>query len=222
MSKDREPKTVRFCWLTGVFLLLVTSGPEAKTESEAKAQIKQDLIGFCADCHGRQGISELKNVPNLRAQPPAYLKAQLEAFRSKTRSTTFMDAFIYQISDAQIEQAVAHFSSQPASLKTQPVWRGEKWPGDMSPGEQLAYVGKLAPHVPACVACHGPSGIGVEPSFPRLEGQKSDYMVNQLKAWKADKRPPGPLGVMAAIAKSLTDDEILAVSEYFAQLGGEQ
>lgn len=139
------------CGWLGVCLLLLSGGIQAKTEAEAKAQIKKDLIGFCADCHGRNGVSGLKNVPNLRAQPPAYLKAQLEAFRSKSRSTTFMDAFIYQISDAQVEQAVAHFSSQPASLTAQPVWRGEKWPGDMSPGEQLAYVGKQSPHVPACV-----------------------------------------------------------------------
>ncbi|MGB7996308.1 MAG: c-type cytochrome [Photobacterium halotolerans] len=208
-------------WL-GVCLLLLSGSIQAKTEEEAKAQIKQDLIGFCADCHGRNGVSELKNVPNLRAQPPEYLKAQLLAFRSQQRTSSFMDAFIYQIDDAQIEQAVAHFSSQPSALEGKPVWRGEKWPGDMAAGEQLAYVGNVATEVPACVACHGPSGIGVEPGFPRLAGQKPQYMINQLKAWQAGERPPGPLGVMSAIAKSMTDDEIVAVSHYFAQLGGEQ
>lgn len=68
----------------------------------------------------------------------------------------------------------------------------------------------------ACNACHGPKGEGMAASnFPRLAGEPSYYMVNQLKDYASGVRDNA---VMAPIAKALTDAEKETVSAYFASL----
>ena len=73
-------------------------------------------------------------------------------------------------------------------------------------------------NVPACNQCHGPGGIGVGDNFPALAGQSAAYISGQLRAWRQGQRPPGPLGLMPAVATRLTDAEIDAVSAYYAGL----
>ncbi|MFV0575608.1 MAG: c-type cytochrome [Vibrio sp.] len=187
--------------------------------AETLPQHKEGIVEFCSACHGVNGVSTLDHIPNLWGQSEPYLREQVENFRAKARHTTFMDAFIYQISDEQLDTIVKHYSSVPNADTFKLQWRGEKWPGDMELGERIAYTGKMEANVPACVACHGPSGVGVKPSFPRLAGQNASYLVNQMKAWKADTRPAGAMALMGPIAKGLTDEEIKAVSDYFANLG---
>lgn len=180
---------------------------------------KESVVAFCSTCHGVTGVSTLDHIPNLWGQSQQYLREQIENFRDKKRHTTFMDAFIYQISDEQIEQVTKHYSSLPAADTFKLQWRGDKWPGDMQLGEKIAYVGKEETNIPACVSCHGPNGVGVKPFLPRIGGQNFAYLVNQMKSWKTDARPPGEMAIMGPIAKGLTDDEINAVAEYFSHQG---
>jgi cytochrome c553 len=66
-----------------------------------------------------------------------------------------------------------------------------------------------------CAACHGPAGISVAPQFPNLAGQKEQYIVKQLKAFKAGTRTDP---VMGPQAKPLSDADIENVAAYFASL----
>ncbi|WP_086982750.1 c-type cytochrome [Vibrio aphrogenes] len=201
--------------LTAVALLLLPIIGAAESLPEEK----EGIVPFCSTCHGVNGVSTLDHIPNLWGQSEQYLHEQVENFRSKKRHTTFMDAFIYQISDEQMATIVKHYSSVPNALTFDLQWRGDKWPGDMKLGEKIAYSGKMEANIPACVACHGPSGVGVKPSFPRLAGQNAAYLINQMKSWKDGTRPPGAMALMGPIANGLTDEEIKAVSGYFASLG---
>lgn len=56
------------------------------------------------------------------------------------------------------------------------------------------------------------------PGFPPLAGQSATYLANQLKAWKTGARPPGPMGLMAVVAKKLSEAEVLAIAEHYAAL----
>ncbi|OEF24021.1 c-type cytochrome [Vibrio rumoiensis] len=187
--------------------------------AESLPQQKEGIVEFCSTCHGVNGVSTLDHIPNLWGQSDEYLREQIENFRSTKRHTTFMDAFIYQISDEQVDEIVKHYSSVPNALNFKLQWRGDKWPGDMEPGEKLAYVGKMEANVPSCVSCHGPNGVGVKPGIPRLGGQNAAYLVNQMKSWKNDTRPAGAMAIMGPIAKGLTDEEIAEVAQYFAKQG---
>lgn len=66
-----------------------------------------------------------------------------------------------------------------------------------------------------CAACHGANGISAIPMYPNLAGQKEQYMVKQLKAFKSGERKDP---VMTAMAMPLSDADIVNVSAYFASL----
>lgn len=66
-----------------------------------------------------------------------------------------------------------------------------------------------------CAACHGEKGIGETPVWPNLAGQKKEYLVKQLKDFKAEIRKDSS---MNAMAKALSDKEIEEVSEYFSKM----
>ena len=68
----------------------------------------------------------------------------------------------------------------------------------------------------ACIACHGPNGIGLTPLWPNLAGQKKDYLVKQIQAFiRGNRKDP----VMSPMAKTLTNEEdVDAIAEYFSNL----
>ena len=68
-----------------------------------------------------------------------------------------------------------------------------------------------------CAACHGANGISVRGNIPNLAGQKEQYLVGQLKAFKSGKRKNA---MMNAIAKQVDNDAIANVAAFFASLPG--
>lgn len=62
-----------------------------------------------------------------------------------------------------------------------------------------------------CVACHGPNGNAIVPVFPRLAGQRADYMYWRLVAFKRDPQSP-----MAALVANLSDADMRDLATYFA------
>lgn len=71
-------------------------------------------------------------------------------------------------------------------------------------------IGKL--HATACTSCHRPSFHGAD-DVPRLAGQTPGYLVAQLEAFGAGKRPHG-----AAPAMTLGESEIEALAHFLASL----
>lgn len=69
--------------------------------------------------------------------------------------------------------------------------------------------------VDTCQACHGPAGISLAADIPNLAGQKKDYIVKQLEAFKAKKRSND---LMAAIAAQLSAEQIRALASYWSAL----
>ncbi len=65
-----------------------------------------------------------------------------------------------------------------------------------------------------CVVCHGPQGKGAK-SIPPLVGKSADQTYAALLAYKSGERPAT---VMDRHAKGYSDEELRAVSDYFASL----
>jgi cytochrome c553 len=84
-----------------------------------------------------------------------------------------------------------------------------------TPAADLAAGKKLVEST--CSACHGKDGISVASIYPNLAGQKTDYMVAQLKAFRDGTRP-NP--IMVPIAKSLSEADITNVTAYLSTLKG--
>ncbi len=65
----------------------------------------------CAGCHGANGVSAVPNYPNLAGQKEAYLVKQLKDFKSGARKDPTMSAMAAPLSDADIENLAAYYSS---------------------------------------------------------------------------------------------------------------
>ena len=71
---------------------------------KAKAQL-------CAGCHGADGISTQPIFPNLKGQKEEYLKISLKAFKDGSRKNGTMNGMASTLSDADIDNLAAYFSS---------------------------------------------------------------------------------------------------------------
>lgn len=65
-----------------------------------------------------------------------------------------------------------------------------------------------------CAACHGADGNSTLAIYPRLAGQRADYLYSQLLAFQNGNRPSM---VMAAIAAPLPDADLRDTAVFFAQ-----
>jgi cytochrome c553 len=63
-----------------------------------------------------------------------------------------------------------------------------------------------------CSACHGATGISVNPMWPNLAGQKEVYLVKQIKAFRDGTRKDPTMAPMVA---ALTDDDIDNLAAFY-------
>lgn len=64
-----------------------------------------------------------------------------------------------------------------------------------------------------CAACHGPTGVSTQPIYPNLCGQKEQYLVIQLQAFKSGKRE-NP--IMKPMVAGLSDQDMQDLAAYFS------
>ncbi len=166
----------------------------------------------CAGCHGADGNGGADpSWPKLAGQDASYLAKQLTDFKSGARKDPIMSGMAAPLSAADVKNLAAYF----ASLKTKP---GVAKDAQLAmQGEKVYRGGNAKTGVSACMSCHGPSGNGIPPRFPKVSGQNAAYTQKQLLAFKAGTRTNDG-DIMTRIAFRMSEQEIKAVSEYMAGL----
>ncbi len=189
----------------------------AHANSPAPAAPKPDLAkgqttstNVCAACHTADGTRGSPANPIIAGQHPEYLAKQLAEFKAGKRKNAVMAGFAATLSEEDMRN-VAHFY---ASKSVKPGFAKNK--DTVLLGEKIYRGGIAAKGVPACAACHGPSGAGLPVQYPRLSGQHADYTEAQMIAFRDGKRLNGPM--MNGVAEKMSDKEIKAVSDYIAGL----
>ena len=129
--------------------------------SAADLAAGEQKAATCVGCHGPKGKSSNAQWPNLAAQQSIYFINQLKAFKTGDRSNAMMQSMASNLSNDDIDNLAAYFSSQP------PVRAG----GDPT----LAKAGESKASM--CFGCHGQSAEG-NGQFPRLAGQHPGYLNN--------------------------------------------
>jgi cytochrome c553 len=85
-------------------------------------------------------------------------------------------------------------------------------------GEKLFHGGDPARGIPACMACHGPTGAGNPgPAYPHIGGQQSAYVQRRLEEYRTgttNERDRRNFDIMAVVARQLSDEEIGSLSSY--------
>lgn len=195
---------------TAMSLWLVTIAPaQAANGNVAAGQAK---AAVCAGCHGADGNGGADPLwPKLAGQDPAYIAKQLADFKSGARKDPIMAGMAAPLSAADMKNIGAYFSS----LKPKP---GTAQDAQLAKqGEKLYRGGDAKMGVSACMSCHGPSGHGIPPRFPKVSGQNAAYTRKQMLAFKAGSRANDG-EIMTRIAFRMSEQEIKAVSEYMAGL----
>jgi len=167
---------------------------------------------LCAACHGPDGNSVNAAWPNLAGQGADYLRKQLQDFRAQKRTNEQMSPMAANLSDADIADLAAYFAGQKPKI-------GAADPAKVEKGQHLYRAGNASRDLPACMACHGPTGAGNPAArYPALHGQHADYTVVQLEAFRSEKRTNDDGAVMRSIASKMRIAEIKAVASYMQGL----
>ncbi|SDC45325.1 c-type cytochrome [Belnapia rosea] len=91
-------------------LALLLASPALAQEGDARAG-RRLAGGRCAVCHGNDGIAVQPDAPNLAGQNPAYLSAQLRAFRDKARLHEQMNLMAADLTEADIANLAAWYAA---------------------------------------------------------------------------------------------------------------
>jgi len=196
------------------FLLAVSvSGTAFAAESHAPA--KPDLAkgeaistNVCAACHVADNTRGAPTNPLLKGQHPEYLAKQLRDFKEDKRKNPVMKGFASALSEDDIRNVSAFYASKAPSNGT------AKSKATVALGEKIYRGGIPERAVPACAACHGPTGSGLPSQYPRLRGQHADYTTAQLLAFRGNTRQNSPQ--MVGVVVKMNDAEIKAVADYIA------
>lgn len=195
-------------------MLAVLSGQVMALEGDAEKG--QALSATCMACHGADGNSVNPIWPTIAGQHPQYTERQLKLFKSGDRPSAVMMPMVMGLSEQDMADLAAYFGEQEAKLLAAD-------PTQIELGEAIYQGGLKDRDIPACLACHGPTGQGNPLSgYPVVANQHAAYLVNELKLFKQGRTVPGKDDVngkiMADIAKYMTEEEIQAVSSYMQGL----
>ncbi len=192
-----------------IFFLISSISVAATNELKNLPQV---VTNVCAACHGIDGNSVLTANPKLAGQHSEYIYKQLNNYKSGERANAIMAGMAAMLADTDMHAVAEYFSNQKLNLGQ------AKTNGSGSLGEKIYRAGIRANGVPACASCHGPTGDGLPVKYPRLGGQHTEYILNQLNQFRLGARANDESKVMRTIAAKLTEQEMGAVADYIQGL----
>jgi cytochrome c553 len=170
------------------------------------------LSQTCAACHSVDGNSVNAIWPKIAGQHASYIVKQLKDFKDGNRVNAQMTAMVAPLGEQDMEDLGAYFASQKTKL-------GSAKPDLIESGQRIYRAGDSQAGIPACMACHGPTGVGNPGAlYPSLSGQHAEYTATQLKMFKTEDRNNDANNVMRSISGPMTNAQIEAVSEYIQGL----
>jgi cytochrome c553 len=186
--------------LVAAFLFLLV--PHFPAQADAAAGQKK--AAACAACHGADGNSVSGEYPILAGQTARYIYLELKDFKEGRRSNGLMAPFVAKLSRDDMLDLSDWFAAQnpkPIAFKPDParVARGRK------KAEEVL-----------CTMCHL-GGMKGQNEIPRVAGQYPEYVVKQLKAFKARTRT-NDAGNMTSVSQTLSDRDIEDLAHYVASL----
>ncbi|HEX5046522.1 MAG TPA: c-type cytochrome [Gammaproteobacteria bacterium] len=162
------------------------------------------LATTCGGCHGvpdSHNAYPAYHVPKLGGQNADYIEVALQGYRRGTRSHPTMQVQAATLSDQDIADIAAYFST----------YEGAPAAGKSSASAVDIEAGKRA-SMP-CQACHGEVGVAPAPQWPTLAGQHESYLEQALKQYQTGQRNDA---VMGAMAKPLDSATIAQLAAYFS------
>lgn len=196
-------------------IALLGAAHSAQAADSAKGA---ELATQCAACHAKDGNSAVAAWPKLAGQNAKYIEKQLKDFiagakdKSKGRYDAQMLAPVQALTEENIADLAAYFSEQQTQL-------GAVKADLVEMGKNIYFNGDAERGVPACAACHGATGQGLDlAGYPSVSGQHPEYTAKQLKAFSMAERTNDENAVMRDIAIRMSDQQIEAVANFMLGL----
>lgn len=179
----------------------------------------ESKVAMCMGCHNIRGyrasFPEVYRVPMIAGQNAKYIAAALHAYKNGDRKHPTMRGIATSLSDQDIEAIATYYQDLPKDeVKPLPEQQAHQ------PNAQVAGLLKKA----ACVSCHGSNfSKPIDPAYPKIAGQNADYVFAALKAYKTENNPAigRNNGIMGAIAKQFSNNELKALANYVGSLDSE-
>lgn len=166
-------------------------------DGPAKAQV-------CVACHGPRGRSTIAINPILAGQTARYMYLQLRDFQEGRRSDPQMTPMVAGLSRDDMREIADWFARQTPPVQNFKV------------DADKARLGKAKADETLCTMCHL-GGFKGQNEIPRVAGQNYDYVIKQLRAFKARTRT-NDAGNMTSVANTLSDTDIDNLGHYLAGL----
>ncbi|PWV78811.1 c-type cytochrome [Halomonas sp. A11-A] len=193
------------------FTMGAVGAAHADLEADADAAAGREKAQSCAACHGPSGISPSSAFPHLAGQQMSYTAKQIMDIRDGRRLVPQMAGQVDDFSDQDAWDVAKYFAEQDANLGQVDPDNTEQ----LARGEELYRAGDLSRGIPACAACHTPTGEGIgSAAYPALSGQFVEYTVATLQAFASGERANDPANIMRDIAAKMSDDDMEAVANY--------
>ena len=131
----------------------------------------------CISCHAPDGKGmAAAGFPRLAGLPADYIRKQLHDFKAGRRQNGVMQPIATALTEEEIDALAGAYAARPrVNVAPQPV----DTPPEGS-GAWIALRGAWDRSIPECTLCHGPGGIGVDPSKAPLFSD--DERVEMLEA----------------------------------------
>ena len=198
------------------------SAQDAKAGDATAGQKKADM---CIGCHGIPGYQasfpEVYKVPKIAGQNSKYIVVALNGYKKGERKHPSMRGIAGSLSDQDMADLAVYFEQLGKSGDAGLEKVSTK--ADAALAAPPPEVAKLLAQA-NCASCHGANfSQPIDPSYPKLAGQYSDYLYFALKAYQVDHNPV--LGrsnaIMMGMARPFTHREIKALAQYFSALPGD-
>jgi len=207
--------------LLPIFVALVaqaTTLTALAQEVKGDAQKGEGKVSLCIGCHGIIGYQasfpEVHKVPMISGQGAKYITSALNAYKKGERKHPTMRGIADSLSDQDIADVAAYYEASG-------VVAGAAAPAKAADGsaKAMALVAKGG-----CASCHGDSfNKPIDPTYPKIAGQHSDYLFVALKAYKTESNPLIGRGnaIMGGMVKQFSNAELKELAQYIGSLPGE-
>ena len=168
------------------------------------AQSVEDKTQICAGCHGADGKSVDKTIPNIWGQQAGYLYIELRDFKRGDRKSDIMQPIVSSMERDDMQAIAVYFSNKP-------------WPdlGQPRAPKEISDQASSANRSVGCTGCHLDHFQG-DGTVPRLAGLSREYLTKTMDDFRTLTRGnnPGMSDLMLATAP----DDLTALAEYLAGL----
>jgi cytochrome c553 len=191
---------IRIVFAAAVLCATTSVLPQAEPVVEAKPAKAE----ICEACHGKNGNATDPQYPILAGQTWRYIYIELKDFNEGRRSDPQMSPMAVGLTRDEMMALGNWFAAQkylPTGFKADPA---------------KVAAGKAKADEVLCAMCHL-GNLSGQNEIPRVAGQRYEYVLKQLKDFKAKIRT-NDAGNMTSVASTLSDTDIENLAQYAASL----